>query len=642
MALLTAGAVSATDDYDYQRAKGLYDQKDYAASLPMFKELSDRGYCDAHGYVGLQYELGEGTAADAAMADKYYRRAYDCGQPWWSYRWGAMLYKAGRYKDAWGPLKLAYDKGPKMYSIGEIAYYLGAMLQAGAAGTGGRDKVIEYYRKAAKCLDGFCDDYRKKATACLEEMGVPVYEISDFKEPDASVTMGMTAKSLYQKGYNYYSGFGTEKKDYTQAYTYLRAAAKMGHPKAWEYLGYMFNMKELPIYDPARSNKAFAEAARLAEQRLAADSGDTESAYLLGKLYMDGKGVEENLEKAADAFELGAKAGDDGCQLWLGMTLDKLGRYNDALYWLEECGRNGQGWGAYLAGKMYEKGRDGTGVDKIEPDRELAIEMYRASAKTNNYYASDARSALSRLGVSKEGVVRPYNTRRLSGTTSAKEKPAAAADYVVAPSASSLGIRIAADSVADLGLRSGTLWACFNLGASKPSDNGDYYSWGQTVPKTQFDQTSYYNRISSPTDIAGGPLDAATQTLGGGWRMPTHAQAMELLNDCEWRWCSVDGVNGMAVTGPNGVSIFLPAAGSYFSSSSPDAPYNIHESCYYWTSETADPIANQTALCLIMSKDYPKFDNRCGAFSDGKPIRPVFVSGRAAGDKELYLKKGKR
>ena len=32
----------------------------------------------------------------------------------------------------------------------------------------------------------------------------------------------------------------------------------------------------------------------------------------------------------------------------------------------------------------------------------------------------------------------------------------------------------------DLGLPSGTLWAACNVGASKPSDDGQYFQWGDT------------------------------------------------------------------------------------------------------------------------------------------------------------------
>ena len=35
----------------------------------------------------------------------------------------------------------------------------------------------------------------------------------------------------------------------------------------------------------------------------------------------------------------------------------------------------------------------------------------------------------------------------------------------------------------DLGLPSGTKWACCNVGANEPEANGDYYAWGETEEK---------------------------------------------------------------------------------------------------------------------------------------------------------------
>ena len=55
--------------------------------------------------------------------------------------------------------------------------------------------------------------------------------------------------------------------------------------------------------------------------------------------------------------------------------------------------------------------------------------------------------------------------------------------------------------------------------------------------------------------------DAATRKLGSLWRMPTKEEIRELLEHCTWNWTTQDGVNGCEVKGPNGNSIFLPAAG---------------------------------------------------------------------------------
>ena len=134
-----------------------------------------------------------------------------------------------------------------------------------------------------------------------------------------------------------------------------------------------------------------------------------------------------------------------------------------------------------------------------------------------------------------------------------------------------------ADAV-DLGLPSGVRWASCNLGASQPWEYGDYFYWGETEPRTDGGlskwtiqgsnyQWSKYNAFPEfgPVDykvLLDPEDDAATAKLGEGWRMPSKNEVEELLNLCQWAWTSLNGVPGYSVTGPNGNSIFLPAAGS--------------------------------------------------------------------------------
>ena len=144
----------------------------------------------------------------------------------------------------------------------------------------------------------------------------------------------------------------------------------------------------------------------------------------------------------------------------------------------------------------------------------------------------------------------------------------------------------------DLGLPSGLKWAKCNLGASKPSDYGDYYAWGETAPKADYTWATYkwmqagqsdWKYITKYTfadghtkciwyDSSGNFIgdnlttlrpadDAATQQLGSPWRMPTVDEQEELITKCTWTWTTQDGVNGYQVDGPNGNAIFLPAAG---------------------------------------------------------------------------------
>lgn len=120
----------------------------------------------------------------------------------------------------------------------------------------------------------------------------------------------------------------------------------------------------------------------------------------------------------------------------------------------------------------------------------------------------------------------------------------------------------------DLGLPSGTIWAAWNVGATSPEEYGDYYAWGETTTKEAYTKETYkyYNKqtkkyINIGNNISGTKYDVARQKWGGSWRMPTMTEIYELVRNCRWTWCQYKGVNGYKVTGNNGNSIFVPAAG---------------------------------------------------------------------------------
>ena len=77
--------------------------------------------------------------------------------------------------------------------------------------------------------------------------------------------------------------------------------------------------------------------------------------------------------------------------------------------------------------------------------------------------------------------------------------------------------------------------------------------------------------------IADAAHDPATANWGGNWRMPTTAQFVELLAECKWEFTG----NGYKVTGPNGNSIFFPAAGYRYG----DKWYGNGNAGYYATGE---------------------------------------------------------
>ncbi|MBO4826037.1 MAG: hypothetical protein J5506_02210 [Prevotella sp.] len=124
----------------------------------------------------------------------------------------------------------------------------------------------------------------------------------------------------------------------------------------------------------------------------------------------------------------------------------------------------------------------------------------------------------------------------------------------------------------DLGLPSGTKWACCNVGADKPEGNGGYYAWGETEEKTEYFWSTYlhgtYNDDGDYSlleylgaDIAGTQYDVAHQQWGGNWVMPSYDQMAELCKNCESEWNNQNGVDGYLFTATNGATLFFPASG---------------------------------------------------------------------------------
>ncbi len=139
----------------------------------------------------------------------------------------------------------------------------------------------------------------------------------------------------------------------------------------------------------------------------------------------------------------------------------------------------------------------------------------------------------------------------------------------------------------DLGLN--VKWASCNIGASKPEDYGDYYAWGETEVKTDYSESTYKyyqngSYILIGDNISGTQYDVAHVKWGGKWRMPSEEDIGDLYEKCTWEWTTLNEVNGYIVTGPNGNSIFLPAAGTCYEES---FGY-VGEMGFYWLGNVDD------------------------------------------------------
>ena len=178
-------------------------------------------------------------------------------------------------------------------------------------------------------------------------------------------------------------------------------------------------------------------------------------------------------------------------------------------------------------------------------------------------------------------------------------------------------------------------WAASNLSqkglCEKAEDFGDYYAWGELFPKseyswhsymwsgdtayslTKYNQDSTYGKVDKLTELEKND-DVARGILGPKKRIPTGKELNTLVTECKWSWTSVNGVNCRKATGPNGNSIFFPAAGLFVEST----PFKAGSRGYYWSSSLD---AKTYACSMIFDSQWCSYESmsRC----EGGSIRPV-------------------
>ena len=177
----------------------------------------------------------------------------------------------------------------------------------------------------------------------------------------------------------------------------------------------------------------------------------------------------------------------------------------------------------------------------------------------------------------------------------------------------------------DLGLPSGTLWASYDIGATKVGEFGDFFMWGEVEPKDpdcdwNDDDHKYiidddfvkYNdkdrkRALDPED------DAASVLWGKDWKIPSCTDWRELMMFCD---LELKG-DAIVFVGPNGNELHFP---KYL--------YEIYEdsdfSCSWWSSELDE--SDDDVVYFYVDKDKDE-DPECDVFTCHRacliPIRPV-------------------
>lgn len=296
----------------------------------------------------------------------------------------------------------------------------------------------------------------------------------------------------------------------------------------------------------------------------AANQGNLEASYKLGCYYYDTalEFVDMFLE-----FEMGYYDGlielDD---------LDELTGINENvwLYLLNEHTKAVIYWrGAAEKGhaeSQYRMGEYAYSDFKIgDADYDTAANWFRKAAAQGH---AKAKAKLEKLSGS---------------TSSASTAQSKSTNTNTAISTSRMGT-INGHEYVDLGLS--VLWATCNVDAASPHEYGGHYAWAETSTKSSYTKENHRFYDGSKDVImetagewiVGSKYDVAHVKWGSRWRMPTRTELAELFDEskCKREWMTYNGKEGFLITGPNGNSIFLPAA-SYNAYSTKEGYYRSGE-----------------------------------------------------------------
>lgn len=114
----------------------------------------------------------------------------------------------------------------------------------------------------------------------------------------------------------------------------------------------------------------------------------------------------------------------------------------------------------------------------------------------------------------------------------------------------------ASEDFVDLGLS--TKWCKFNLGTDSESELGGYFAFAEYTGV--FNETDA-GSLEIAEDVYKSANDIVYRTYGTSAMLPSAEEFEELFRCCTSAWTTQDGVEGLLLTGPNGNTLFLPAAG---------------------------------------------------------------------------------
>lgn len=242
---------------------------DPVQSAYWYRRAADQGDPEAQAELGYFYMAGVGVPRDESTAIKWFTRAAGSGSRLAKLNLAAIYMKGiGVHRDTTLGFNILNQLAQKGYPVAES--YLGIAYYCGFGVPVNRSTAEKWFAKSAKAGD-----------------------------PEGEFAMG----TLYSIDENH-------AHDLVKAAEFLERASKSGYVPAMHALGLL-----LVNHPEIAQQRMPGEATQLLES--AAESGNWQSAAVLGILVRDGRGTQQDSDAAYRWFTIAAKQGGDQAETYL-------------------------------------------------------------------------------------------------------------------------------------------------------------------------------------------------------------------------------------------------------------------------------------------------------------------------------------
>lgn len=364
------------DDIDCQLALGCqympngHCGQNYAMAMKWWLAAADQGCGTAMNNLVLMYENGQGVDSNYDIALEWAIKAAKNGDATQLRRYAIL------YEDGDGFLPKSQEKAAELFKIGADVGDQGSLFQLGRLYLQGigversEEQALQLFEMAAKQGNKLSLNMAKALGQSIYGDKAPekYFELVKEGADDGYYECMVRAYKCLE------SGDGVPV-DTVQAIDYLKRAANGKYKDALYYLAVEHVSGK--ILDDANPKTA----ADLFEKVIALDNPDETTAAAqraLGLMYMEGIGVDQNLERAITYLEDAAKNGNVDAMIKAGLAHDEGGwadlDFEKAVSFYNQLAEADNTIGITCLGVMYEKGHG------VEQDYTKAAELYEKAA----------------------------------------------------------------------------------------------------------------------------------------------------------------------------------------------------------------------------------------------------------------------